>query len=94
MILIANVCVLQQGVSGVQVSGGQSVPEVLQQLSEDEVQLPAHLDLKPYSPDDNNTPITPEVQEALQEALQAEIAFAMGNFGWEIGFIFVILPNR
>lgn len=52
--------------------------EVKQQLHKDEVHIAALPDAVPFSPGEGQ--VTPEVQEAVKDALEAEIA-AMGAFG-------------
>lgn len=57
---------------------GVGVTEVKQQLQKDEVHIAALPDAVPFTP--GEVQVTPQVQEAVKDALQAEIA-AMGAFG-------------
>lgn len=52
--------------------------EVKQQLHKDEVHIAALPDAVPFSP--SEVQLTPQMQEAVKDALQEEIA-AMGVFG-------------
>lgn len=54
------------------------VTEVKQQLQEDEVHIAALSDAVPFSP--GVVQLSPQVHEAVKDALEAEIA-AMGAFG-------------
>ncbi|XP_050696551.1 nascent polypeptide-associated complex subunit alpha, muscle-specific form-like [Eriocheir sinensis] len=60
---------------------GVGVTKVKQQLQKDEVHIAALHDAIPFSPGD--VQITPQVHEAVKDALEAEIA-AMGAFGTKV----------
>ncbi|XP_042212624.1 cell surface glycoprotein 1-like isoform X2 [Homarus americanus] len=70
---------------------GVSVQEVVQQLPEDQVNLAALPDIAPFTPTQEGQ-IPEEIVQASLDALQAQIAASMGDFGQKMPEVDIRVP--